>query len=385
MKASITQRGGRWSVRFDLPRGPDGRRRQRRVSVKGGRRDAERVAASVVHEIDQGVFNDAKKLKLSSLLDTWLAECERTVQPNTFARYKSIVEHHLRPHIGNLTIGQMDARRVEWLISLWASAPRRDGKPGKLSSKTLSQHFRTLSMVLDHGMRWSLVTSNPCRLVKPPRVEQREMNSLELSEVADFLRELDGSELLMPSIVAIGTGMRRGELLGLQWQDVDFAKRLLHVRRSLEFVGGAPHFKGLKTKRSRRSIALPDFCVRAFYEQRSMQVARFSLLGVELSPESVVFDRLGQPWDPGAFSLSFYRLTKRKLAKRLRFHDLRHSFASLLFNAGVDLKVVSEALGHSDISTTGNIYVHLLAGLHRSAADALDQRLTQVVASSHES
>ncbi len=178
--------------------------------------------------------------------------------------------------------------------------------------------------------------------------------------------------------MAFATGLRRGELLALRWSDVDLAGGRLSVRRSLERVGGEIRTKEPKTARSRRTVALPTFAITALRTRKDDQHRNLAVLFGDLEArrrqrEGWVFDRIdGEPWDPGAFSLAFYRLIRRAKLPAVRFHDLRHSYGTLALAAGTDLKTISAALGHSTISTTANIYLHAVESLQQEAADRIN-------------
>ncbi|GAC1402047.1 MAG: hypothetical protein NVSMB64_01150 [Candidatus Velthaea sp.] len=222
-----------------------------------------------------------------------------------------------------------------------------------------------------------MLLRNPVESVDSPRVDRREMRALDAAGISELLAGAAGTELELPIAVAVGTGLRRGELLGLRWSDIDVDAGRLSVRRSVETVNGITRTKPPKTARSARTISLPTFVVTVLRRCRAEQNERRLLLGLGRgTTEDPVFTRGdAAAWEPAAFSLAFARLVKRAKLRHVRFHDLRHSFGTMALASGVDLKTVSNALGHSAISTTANVYLHAVESLERDAASRIDAML----------
>ncbi len=200
--------------------------------------------------------------------------------------------------------------------------------------------------------------------------------------VACLLRAAQGSELQAIIVVAIGTGLRRGELLALRWSDVNLEARRLAVCRSLETVKGVTRTKPPKTARSARTIALPTFVVSSLGDERNRQEALSRTFGTKRSEDDWIFTRTdGSPWEPGAFSLAFARFVKHAKLPHARFHDLRHSFGTLALASGVDLQTVSRALGHESTAITSRIYLHAVETLQDDAAARIDALLGNAITS----
>ena len=206
------------------------------------------------------------------------------------------------------------------------------------------------------------------------------MLALDAIGVGQLLDASRGTELESPIVVAIGTGLRRGELLGLRWSDVDFPAARLSVQRMVETVNGVIRTKQPKTARSARTIALPQFVLDALRKRKLEQAKSRLFLGLGHDADAWVFTRADeQQWEPGSFSSHFARLVKANKLPHIRFHDLRHTFGTLALAAGIDLKQVSTALGHSTISMTANTYIHAVEALHRDAAVRIDGLLGATV------
>jgi integrase len=218
---------------------------------------------------------------------------------------------------------------------------------------------------------------NPCELVDAPRVEQKELRALDPAGAAALLKACGPSLIGAAIVTAVGTGLRRGELLALRWGDVDLKSGLLTVQRALERADRSTRFKEPKTRRSRRTVSLPRFVVGRLRRHRTDQAQWFYANGLgRTTSETLVFERGGEPWVPNTFGAVFARTLREASVPHVRLHELRHTFASMALEAGVDLKTVSNALGHSTISTTADIYAHVTDSLMRDAADRIDDAVT---------
>ena len=220
-------------------------------------------------------------------------------------------------------------------------------------------------------MRWGLIVSNACAGVDPPKVPRKEFRVLDAAEAKQLIEVASGDRLEALLVLAICTGMRQGELLGLQWRDVDFDRGVVTVRRQLSESGvDGPELAELKTEKSRRSIALPASAVASLRMHRERY-------GAEPLPTALVFtaDRGGPVHKRNLLRRWFYPLLKRAGLPKVRFHDLRHTHASLLLAEGVHPKVVQERLGHSQVSVTLDVYSHVAPSLQVEAAAKVDALL----------
>ncbi len=210
--------------------------------------------------------------------------------------------------------------------------------------------------------------------VKALKIQSPEMKTVDGAGIAALMLAAQRTELEIPIILALGTGLRRGELLGLRWSDVDLESGRLSVKRSVEIIQGRIHEKEPKTVRSRRMISVPAFVIAALRRHRVVQAQQLLQLGIgSQGADGVVFTRIdGTQWGPATFSHAFYRFMKRSHLPKLRFHDLRHSFGTMLQASGTDLKTISGAMGHSTIGTTANIYLHAVESLQIESAARLD-------------
>jgi len=384
MRGSIKagRRSGTWYLRVELPQ-VNGRRRQQRETYCGTKRDAERRLRDLIGEIERGTHQDGRTLPLTDLCERWIAATRYRVGAKTLSRYTSIVRLHIEPVLGGIAVDSLRPHHVETALATWFAGSRKDREAGNLSSRTVKHVLDTLRTICRWAVRMNMMARNPVESVTPPKVDAPEMRALTAAGVAELLAVARGSELEIPIIVAVGTGLRRGELLGLKWPDISLDARTLTVRRSIEMNNGVLNTKAPKTRRSARTISLPAFVVSALLAARTAQENARSALGfVEDEEEWAITRNDGSVWEPGAFSLAFARLVKRHGLRHVRLHDLRHTFGTLALSSGVDLKTVSGALGHATISMTANVYVHAVQSLREDAAARIDGALAEAVTGS---
>lgn len=372
---------GSWYIRVELPRGAKNERRQRRETFRGNKAEAQRRLRDLLGEVESGSHAGVSRMNVADLCTRWLESSRHRVAAKTYARYESMVRLHIIPTLGGIRAEILRPTHIEAALAGWISGNRKDRKKGRLSQRSVRHLCDTLKTICRWGLRMNVLTRNPADAIEPPRVDRNEMRALDPNGVAELLNAARGTELEAPIAVAIGTGLRRGELLGLRWGDIDLDQARLAVRRSVETVDGVTRAKPPKTARSARTVSLPSFVVDVLRKARAEQLERRMLLGLGRAEDGAVFTRSdAAAWEPGAFSLHFARLVKRHRLPHVRFHDLRHSFGTLALASGVDLKTVSSALGHSTIAMTANTYVHAVESLQRDSAARLDTLLGKAVA-----
>ncbi len=331
-----------------------------------------------------------KGMTLRDFLQKWLAEYALPrVGRRTYERYLTIVERHLVPALGELPLEALSAGDIQSYYARALASGRLDGRGG-LSPSTVHHHHRVLRCALQRALRWGLLIRNPALMVDPPVRPRREIRILEEGEMARLLGTLEGRSVYLPTVIAAGTGMRRGEILGLRWGDLDLERGVLRVARSLSQTKGGLQVRPPKTSRGRRQVDLPAFVTAALLAHRG-KAAGATSVGKGLAPSQsgetaettagspiarddlVITLRDGRPWPPDSFSAEFARQLKLAGLPRIRFHDLRHSHASLLLRLGVHPKIVSERLGHTTVGFTLDTYSHLLPSMQAAAASEVDR------------
>ena len=278
--------------------------------------------------------------------------------------------------LGSYLLPKLSPLHIQAFYSRALVEGRKNGKGG-LSAQSVVHFHRLLHKAFAQALKWQLLARNPVQAVEPPRAERQEMRALDEDETASLLSLLGESRLYMPVMLAVTTGLRRGEILGLRWTNVDLATGNITVVQSLEQTKEGLRFKTPKTCRSRRSIVLPAITIEALLSHRAKQAEERLALGPAYDDHDLVCPRPGgAPWPPDMFSTSFAAFVRRSRYHSFRFHDLRHSHASHLLRAGVHPKIVSERLGHSAVGITLDTYSHILPGMQEDAVRVLDAALT---------
>ena len=351
-----------WTVVVDLPRDPDtGKRRQKWVAVRGTKRDAERALAEMIAQVEKGFLGAAPaKMTVGGYLDKWLEAIGGTVRPTTAAKY-AIEIRRLKPAVGNILLSRLTPADVQ------AAAARL---PETLAPSTRRRTFDTLRAALRQAVEWGLVARNPLTGIKPPSAPVKEMRVWTEDQATRFLEAAESSRYYALLYLALATGMRSGELLGLVWNDIDFAAGTITIRRTLAGVsGGAPVWQDPKTRAARRKLPIDPHTVEVLRQHRKRQAEERLKAGPAWRDHGLVFcTQSGRP----VIHTNLYYLV-RGVAKRagvpsIRFHDLRHTHATLLFRQGVHPKVVAERLGHSRVAITLGTYSHVLPDTQAEAA-----------------
>lgn len=306
---------------------------------------------------------------VGAFLGTWLALTRLSVRPKTYISYRSIVERHLAPALGPIPLAELRPADVQaYLLAKAAS---------NLAPRTVAYHRNILRQALGHAERIELVTRNVARLALPPRIPRREVRPLAPEQARTLLGVIAGERHEAAYLIALGVGLRQGEILGLTWDDIDLATGDIRVRRALQRVEGAFAFVEPKSRTSRRVVPMPELVRSALVRHRARWEAERAGRAIDDGPfADLLFTTLaGHPIDGINVTRRFQRILRAAGLPRQRFHDLRHACASLLLAQGVPARVVMETLGHSQISLTLDTYSHVIPALGREAAERMDALL----------
>jgi integrase len=326
------------------------------------RSQAEQLAARLAAEYDRGDHARRVGPTLGAyLVRKWLPTKRLTLRPSTWDSYRRMSELHVLPSLGRVPLRHLRAEHLERLYGMLHERGRADGKGG-LDAQTVLEVHMVLRRALTDAVRRGIITRNPAEIVHAPKrrplasAERRAWNAQQLTTFLDLAA---AHRLFAVFWLAANTGMRRGELLGLQWDDVDLDAHKLSVNRALISVGYELHVSRGKTRTARRSIDLDRHTVALLEERRD----------AESHGDGYLFcHHEGSPIHPQVVSDAFKKLVARSGLPRIRFHDLRHTHATLLLKAGVPIKVVSERLGHATPAFTMATYQHVLPGMQAEAA-----------------
>jgi integrase len=372
--ASIRPAGeGRWRVAVAKPGGRDpvtGKYGMVVRVVKGTKKEAKSVARDIETKLETGQWADGGKVSLAQFLeDRWLPHVATRTRPRTHGRYAEILRRHVIPRIGSVTLAKLRPSHVQSVL---------DGMLGDgLAPRTVLHGYRVLSEALAEGVEWQVLALNVAKAIKPPRPDRPKLFIPDAEGVSALLVAAEGTRYHAALVLAATTGMRRGEVLGLRWSNVDLEGGVLRVNDSLQRHGTALEFVEPKTDKSRREVTLPPMAVVTLRRHRKDQSERRLLAGEGWHDDDLVFDRGdGRPVEPGELSSALKKVAmKAGLPGRLRLHDLRHAFATMALNGNVHPKFVSEALGHSNIAITLDTYSHVLKGMGDAAAQAIQAAL----------
>jgi integrase len=342
--------------------GYDGNGKRRRRTVYGNtKQEAQEKLRQVQQQADHGQLLDAPDVTLDTYLQTWLVALKGTVSDGTHTYYSDHVRLHITPRIGGTKLKCLTAAVVQTFYGRLAE----DGVSVALRQKV----GVTLGVALAQAVRLKLIVANPVRDVRKPRPERKEMAALTADQLRAFLSAAESDRLHALYVTALDTGARQGELFGLQWQDIDFDSGCLFIRRALRERKGHLSLGPPKTAQSRRRIDLSRYCLDALNDHRARMLANG-----HCRPEAPVFCDTdgGYLRKSNVVRRSFTPTLKRAGVPLVRFHDLRHTLATVLLSAGEGVKVVSERLGHANSSMTLNIYAHVAPGAQARAAARID-------------
>jgi integrase len=317
------------------------------------------------------------------VLKKWLGTIKPDIRVVSAERYETTMNAYLVPKLGSIPLAKLSPLDVANHYAYLRESGSKQGRP--LHRATVRVVHRVLKAAIAWAVSMRLVAFNVCDNMRKMQNEPSESRFLELAEIEQLLNylRLHAPEYYTPSIVAVGLGLRRGELLGLSWSDCDFAKNMLTVRRTRVRLAKSDVFSEPKTSKSRREIVMPAFVASALKEHRVEQNKARLLLGPRYNDSGVMFPSpQGQSWGVNAFGKGFVRIAKRAGLKGVTPHALRHSCATLLLGKGLPLPAVSAVLGHSNSSVTARCYAHALEQAKTDAADRMDDALGFTVGNS---
>ena len=392
MAGSIEKRGKN-SYRLTVSEGFDlnGRPMIHRKTNHGTKKEAEVELAKFVTEVQNGLVIDGKSLKFSEFTEIWKRDYgSKELAPSTYKRYCRMLETRLLPYFGHFYINKIkptDIMKFYDLLEKDTQLVRKQGNNGAktkkpLSGKTILEHHRLLRAMLHKAVYWQLIVANPAERVQPPKARKPKRRSYDDEQTKILLENLEllsseDTKYKVAIILTVFTGVRLGELMGLEWQDVDFKNGIISINRSSQYLADMGVFtKVPKTESSIREIAIPEFIISLLKEYKLWYEEQKSICG-ELWTDS---DRLfvqadGKPMHPSTISKWFVKYVGQIGLPVINFHGLRHTNASLLVAQNIDIAVISARLGHAQISTTLDFYVHPLLSHNRKAGYALENLL----------
>ncbi len=373
----ITKRkDGRYMARYTVQT-PD--EPKRKVIYGRKYKEVEKKLNEARGDAARGIVYDDENLTVGEYLDRWLSDCVRgTVRESTFSRDEYLVRNHIKPALGRLKLANLNAMHLQRLY--------RDRLDSGLSGSTVQKMHHVLHKALSQAVKWNLIPRNPADGVKAPTASTKEMHPLSAPEARRLFEAASKTSDRLEALymLAVHTGIRRGELLGLKWEDVDLDGSTIRVRRTLTRVenGRRLAIGEPKTKKSRRTVRLTHLAMEALRRHGARQAEEKLYASGVYQDQGLVFTgEIGNLINPSNLrQRSFAPLLSRAGLgdRQITFHDLRHTCASLLFSKNVHPKFVQELLGHATIAITLDTYSHVLPGMGDQTATAMQEALGQL-------
>jgi integrase len=369
-EGSITKRkDGRWMARYTVHTAKGPRRRH----IYG--RTRQEVAAKLTKAMtdrDGGIELDPSSVTVNEYLQRWLNDSVKgNVRPITFGSYERLVRVHVVPALGRIKLKALSPAHLQGLY--------RDRLDAGLSPCTVQRvHAAVIHRALKQALRWGLVPRNVSEAADPPKAQRKEIRPLTPEQVRTLLKTAQGNRLEALYVLAITTGLRQGELFGLRWEDIDLTAGRLSVRQTLTTPKGGRRLGPPKRSKSRRSVKLTAGAVKALTAHRERRLEDRETLAVLWQDHDFVFaTQVGTPLNRHNFFRRCFKplVEDAGLPRSVRFHDLRHTCATLLLSKNVNPKIVQELLGHANISQTMDTYSHMLPDMQERAASAMDDIL----------
>lgn len=375
---TISQRSdGRFQIRYSLGIDPiTGKRRRLAVSIEGTYKDAEKELRRILRTVDTGEYVEPSKLSVRQYLSQWIEAISSQITPKTHERYDEIVRNFLIPALGHHALIKLTPIIIQESYNKWITSGRRDKKKGGLAPRTRLHIHRILRSALKHAVKMRLLTNNPADAVMAPRAKKATAQTLDVEQAAVLLHHFREKhrQMYWAVMLAVATGMRRGEIVALRWKNVDFKNKTILVVESVEQVKQVLRFKAPKTEKT-RAIVLPDYAMEELIIWKDEQAKELERLGRKATDDTFV---CGRSWDggvlkPDSLSAQFWTMVRNiPDFPAIRFHDLRHTHATQLLKQRIHPKIAQERLGHSTITTTLDMYSHAVETMQEDAVSKLD-------------
>jgi len=366
---------GSWELTVELPRDPrTEKRRQYTETVRGTKKEADLKLAELIERIGKNSFTKPGRITFGQWNMRWYTGYViPNTGPRTSASYKTELDNHINPGLGAIPLVKLEDRHIEEHYDYELKWGKLDGSGGLSKTSVLYQH-RIISESLKHAVKLGYLIHNVAELVTPPRRDRKVMSTLSPNHIPRFLVAIRSHPYYIPFYTAFATGNRPSELLGLTWQNVNLDEGFISVTQTLLKRSGLLKLIEPKTAYSRRRITLPATLVRILREHRRAREVEGQETGRPLEESDFVFGHPGnRPLDPSTINHAFTRMLREAGIPHIRFYDLRHTHATLLLAAGVDVKTISERLGHASVAFTMDTYAHVLPGTQAAAAESFDR------------
>lgn len=364
MTGSLQTKNGKYYAVINLI-DINGKRKQKWIStgleIKGNKKKAEQFLRDKIKEFELQKNIVSVDMLFSDYIKSWLENVKISVDEITYKGYQWVSEAHILPYFTSKKIKLCDISRkhIQDYINYKFENGRLDNKGG-LSPKTLKEHKLIINSVLKEAVKNDLISKNPCEFVKLPSIQHREPTFYTKQQVSELLTAIEKEDLYPLIYLTIIFGLRRSEVLGLKWDSVDFDRKFITIKHTVVNYRGTVEKDTTKNKTSRRTYPMNDYVEKMLLDIKSKENENRCLFGKEYINNDYIFKwNNGKPFSPDYITAKFSKLLKENNLPHIRFHDLRHTCASLLIDNNYQLKDIQEWLGHADIQTTANIYGHI--------------------------
>jgi len=370
-EGTIYQRkDGKWCGQITIGTNPKTGKPKRKTFYGNTRKEVARKMTELKHKLFTGTYIEPSNMPLKEWLNRWIEGRKASLAFNTYDTYKRLIRNHINPEIGDIKLKDLNAREIQDLLN-YKYEDGQINREGGLSERTVKYIYTTLHAALDKAVTDKMITFNPCKGIDLPRDDSEDegLHTWTQKEVNRFLYKAKDYSYYILYFLALNTGMRQGELLGLQWEDIDFDNKLLEVRRQLDRRG---KFKKLKTKSGKRTIPLTDEVIKTLKSHKIKQSENKLALGEAYNDYDLVgCIENGKPIHWRNLYRQFKLIIKKAGVPDIRFHDLRHTFATLFLQAGGNIKTLQQILGHSSITITIDTYSHVTEDMLLDAAEKI--------------
>lgn len=376
---------GVWEIRYDNEDPATGKRRQHKRRFTGTKQDADKLLVNILGEINKGEYMDLGDSTMREYMKSWIEDyCKQNLAYRTLEGYKTIINNYVLPNLGGIKLVNLKPAHIQKYYTKMTTS-KDDGGAG-LSGTSVLYHHRIIREALSHAVNLGYIPYNPADRVQAPRKNKPDMKTLSIEQADYVLKTYKDHRAYLPILLAIKTGMRLGEICAIRWENVNLDTANISVTHALQRQGKNLVLKEPKTAKSRRNIPIPGDLVTELKKVSHQHKANRLAFGAGYDQRGFVCAwEDGRPLEPvwvGKEWRSIIKDDKQRSEKKktdrhipdgVRFHDLRHTHATILLSQGVNLKIVQERLGHESIATTGDIYSHVTPDMQMQAVNVLDE------------
>lgn len=364
MRGHIAKKGNRYYIVVDIG---DETRKQKWISGFRTRKEAEKELPRILNELNDGTYIEPSKQKYKEFIDEWLENRKSKISKNTYQTYKYLIDAHVKPQLGKFRLDKLNSLAIDNFYTQL----EKEGK----SSATIKKIHSIIRASLEYATQYQLIKRNPASVVKPPAVRHKDITVWDEQQMLKFLDFVKDEWDYIVYHLALYTGMRKGEILGLKWSDIDFINNKIRVMRSYSKTG----FSEGKTANARRVIDIDETTVDYLLKRKKAVSENKLKMGQDYNDLDLIICRpTGDPVDVRNVNRRFDKFVERSKLPRIRFHDMRHTHATLMLKMGIPVKVVSERLGHGSIEMTLNTYAHLLPSMQLEAVQIFSKNMEKI-------